>query len=90
MFCMFPSLRTVYFLELQVLNVTVENDYVLSEVRSKFFYTLNGSLFPRVGLYLIILLLIVHLNENPLCPYISRLSIFNQVSWPCLFTATYT
>jgi hypothetical protein len=52
MLFMFPSLRIVYVLELRGLNVRIEKECVLSEVRSKFFYNLNESLFPRVGIYI--------------------------------------
>lgn len=95
MFCMFPSLRTIYFLELQGLNVKIEKDCVLSEVRSKFLCNLNESIFPRVGVCIYIYIplfcyFIFHYNEKSLCSYIFRLSIFNQVSWPCLITATCT
>jgi hypothetical protein len=54
MFCVFPSLNTVCFLELQGLNVITEKDCVLSEVRSKFVYNLNESLFPSVATYIIL------------------------------------
>jgi hypothetical protein len=56
MFCVFPSLSTVYVLELQGLNFIIEKDCVLSEVRSKLVYSLNESLFPSVATYPILFL----------------------------------
>jgi hypothetical protein len=81
MFFMFPSLRIAYFLELWGLNVRIEKACVLSEVRSKFSYNLNESLFPRVGIYILLFCYFVfNFNEKFLCSYIFRLSMFNQVS----------
>ena len=64
MFGVFPSLSTVYFLELQGLNVVIEKDCVLCEVRTKFFYNLNESLFPRVATFLILFYFILILVIN--------------------------